>query len=121
MRDRAMRTPGLIVNDEPAVGAVFYRYSSAPGASGHIGIVKGYDKSYLYSVEGNVGPENGGGVWWAFYDRSDLARLGFKFIHVERQFGESDQSSIMAAGADTLGMLLLLSAGVGYVLMRGTK
>jgi hypothetical protein len=120
MLQRAKRTEGLRVDRTPAVGAVFYRYSTAPGATGHVGIVKGYDERYLYTIEGNVGPEAGGGVWWAYYDRDDLGRQGFEFIHVERQFGD-EAGGMLAAGADTLGMLLLLSAGIGYFLMRGKR
>lgn len=120
MLERSRRVRGLTVDETPGVGAVFYRRSSAPGATGHIGIVKGWDNSTLYTVEGNVGPEAGGGVWWAFYDRKDLPGLGMRFIHVERQFGERETGGgILSAGADTIGMLLLLSAGIGYFVMRG--
>ena len=80
------RKAGIRVDTTPAVGSVFYRPSTAPGATGHVGIVKGYDEDYLYTIEGNTGPtDKSQGVWWAFYPVRDLQN--FRFIHVEDQFG----------------------------------
>lgn len=121
MYRRAMATPGLVVDQTPAVGAVGYRRSMAEGATGHIFVVKGYDDSRVYTVEGNVGPEAGGGMWWAFYDRDDLERMGARYIHVERQMGETPEGESFLAGADALGFAMLATAALGWYYYTGAK
>lgn len=79
------------VDGTPSVGATFYRNTSSPLSTGHIGIVAGYDDSYLYTVEGNNVFEYGGqryeGVWSWKYSLDDLEKRGFRFIHLEDLYG----------------------------------
>lgn len=95
-----------IVNDTPCVGATYYRYSGDAGSTGHIGVVKGWNETYLFGVEGNVNNR----VWWNTYELKDLQKKGFRFIHAENQFGtdNTDGAQTGIAGINPyLGGLLL--------------
>lgn len=120
MLERA-RKAGLRVDRRPNVGAVGYRISSAPGSTGHIFIVKGYDQEYIYTVEGNTGPsQDSQGVWWAFYEWSDIERLGMYFIHAEEQLGDTLTTDNVIAGEAGFGITgwLLVAVAAGAIFMR---
>ncbi len=79
MRDMAKER--MRVDRIPGAGSVFYRYSTAPGASGHIGVVIGWDDTTLYTIEGNNGPLVG--TYQYSLSQVENAKNGFAFMHVE--------------------------------------
>ena len=48
------KTNVVIVDDEPEIGAIMYRKSGDPKATGHIGIVVKVEKDAFWTIEGNV-------------------------------------------------------------------
>ena len=48
------KTNVVIVDDEPEIGAIMYRKSGEPTATGHIGIVVKVEKDAFWTIEGNV-------------------------------------------------------------------
>lgn len=99
MLNKAKNVSGLIVDRTPAPGAVFYRYSTAKGASGHIGIVKSIGSTTLNTIEGNNDDRIG-----EFHPPLSkiTAANGYQFIHTELMGG-----GVNEAGFGLFGMLLL--------------
>jgi len=53
--DLSLKTNSVIVSDLPEIGALMYRKSGDPKATGHIGVVVGIDDDgSFYTIEGNV-------------------------------------------------------------------
>lgn len=80
---------GILVNDVPKEGCVFYRNSSAKGATGHVGVIYcvDYANDRIYTLEGNTSFSWNGktydGVWGAYYKISEMKSKGFQFMHFE--------------------------------------
>lgn len=111
MRDRSS---GVIrVDTTPAVGSVFYRRSSSPGSSGHVGIVTAVTADKIFTNEGNLDDR----VALHYYPERQVRDPAwrFSFIHTELigGGGGSYSGSTLLAGTSVLPALLLMSAGVG--------
>jgi LPXTG-motif cell wall-anchored protein len=103
MLDAAKKTKGLVVDRTPKPGSVFYRKSTAAGATGHMGIVVWGDDKYFYTVEGNTqfclkagikcpdltqdNPKLEG-VGSHYIPYSDISSKGYEFIHTEYLLGD---------------------------------
>ncbi len=67
----------------PQIGSVFYRTSTAAGASGHVGVVVGVDNANFYTIEGNaiIAPDTEG-VGFFTIPRTDIPKRSFRFMHI---------------------------------------
>lgn len=85
MLNKSERVAGLRVDTAPAPGATFYRKSKAPGATGHIGIVKTVTSWGILTIEGNHNDR----VLEYHYTNAELANSAnmFRFIHTESMPG----------------------------------
>jgi len=130
------RNNGVVVDKNVKIGDIFYRKSGDPSASGHVGIVVGFDNNYFYTVEGNNSFKLNGtkyqGVWEWKYPFSDIPKRGFEFIHIGEYVGTPAVAytyrspvtdvAISYSGGDGLGftytqILLVAGAiGAGYYL-----
>lgn len=72
----------VVVNSTPELGDVFYRYSNAAGASGHVGIVVGVGSDQITTIEGNTSDR----VMAVRYPMSTVRKTsnGFQFMHFGR-------------------------------------
>lgn len=70
------------IDKKPEPGDVFYRFSNAAGASGHVGIVVGVDSDQITTIEGNTNDR----VMAVRYtmDTVRKASNGFQFMHYGR-------------------------------------
>ena len=129
MLNRARKDRRFPTDTNPAVGSVFYRVSTAAGASGHIGVVVGVDGTNFYTIEGNaqIAPDTEG-VGFFTIPRADISRRKFQFMHVERapttRSWPGEVPNIRAIGApssgnSTLATLALL--GTGAVLYYNSR
>lgn len=109
MRDKSKRV--LRVNDVPAIGAVFYRFSSAPGATGHIGVMIDSTESHMITVEGNN--EDRIDIFKYKWDDVRNAKNGFSFIHTEEMMIGS--VSFQEAGISPF-LILPAIGGVIYII-----
>lgn len=111
MLHKAQTVPGLRIDTTPVPGCVFYRRSTAKGATGHIGIVYQIDDpKAMWTVEGNN------------KDRIDLFHTSwpyvrdpqnkFSFIHTE-EMGGPGAEIVSSAGFGIIPILLILGAGFG--------
>jgi hypothetical protein len=77
---------GVVVDKNYKIGDIFYRKSGDPSASGHVGIIVGFDNKYIYTVEGNnsfkLNDKKVSGVWEWKYPLQDINKRGFQFVHI---------------------------------------
>lgn len=90
---------GIPVDNNPKKGDVFYRRSTSPGASGHVGIVAEVTSKGITTVEGNLDNR----VAYYNYGWADLMdpKWNFSFIH-------ASGSGVTKAGANGLLALVLV-------------
>jgi len=79
----------IIVDDEPEIGAIMYRKSGEPTATGHIGIVVKVEDDAFWTIEGNVDDKVGmvkyvASKMWAgrqpFTGRSKVSSVDIKSV-----------------------------------------
>lgn len=76
MRDAARKNPAFVVDKQPTVGAIFFRYRDG---GGHVGyVVSVHEDGKITTIEGNSSNAVGGRE----YKRSEYA--SWDFIHIER-------------------------------------
>lgn len=112
MRDKSAKV--LRVNTVPAVGAVFYRFSKAPGATGHIGVMIGSTNSHMVTVEGNN--EDRIDVFQYRWEDVKNPSNGFAFIHTEAMQDGAATEAIQQAGFDAMLMLGIVGAAAYMVI-----
>lgn len=142
------KSNGIKVNTTPTAGAIFYKKPTAPGTTGHVGIVVGVLGDKIHTIEGNTSFQFEGktfnGIWGKSYMLSDIPKVGLQFMHIEGYFNEqynknlklflpSGVNSVIVgtggstgigtnlAGGGTIAMVLLASAGLGLYFTKNTK
>ncbi len=89
----------LRVDGNPEPGAAFYRRSTAPGASGHVGIVVAVESDGIYTIEGNTSDR----VAMIRYDNQYMADPAheMRFIHTElmEPVIPVEQAPVLAGGS----------------------
>jgi hypothetical protein len=110
------RDKQLKVDKKPNLGAVFYRKSDSPGASGHVGIVTEIKNDGITTVEGNLD----GRVAYYFYDWNAVAspKWDFSFIHAASPSGGNP---ILASANGLLGLVLVGTAAFWFFQGRKRK
>lgn len=112
-RDMRDRSKGRLPMDQNfTVGSCFYRYSTAPSASGHMGIVVDVTPDALITVEGNNG--NRIGVFENKLSAVRDTRNGWVAIHTDMIPGGQMPYGVQfaKAGNDALILLALLGGGI---------
>lgn len=116
MLDRARREGKLRVDNLPQEGDVFYRRSSAPGATGHVGLVKEVGSNGVVTIEGNL--DNRVAFYTYTWAKINDPSWGFAFIHGA---DPSSAGGVLQAGANGLLATLLLSAAAGWFIATRMK
>ena len=114
MRDRSKSV--LRVDSRMEPGAVFYRYSSA-AASGHIGVVLGWDDQHMFTAEGNRGDRID--LFSATLSEVSDPKNGYSFIHTEAMpGGDTPVVSGMAHAGVPVPLALLFAGGLAFYTYR---
>jgi len=93
------RKAGIPVDNKPAKGDVFYRKSTSPGASGHVGIVTDITPKGITTVEGNL--DNRVAYYTYTWAQMMDPKWNFNFIH-------ASGGGVIKAGANGLLALVLV-------------
>ena len=137
---------GIKVDKNPTPGSIYYKVPTAPGSSGHVGIVVGVFNDRIHTIEANATFVFNGtkfeGIWGKSFAISDINKQGMQFIHIEDFFQEpktqklkfflpQDVSSVVVAKGDGFGVnmagggiipiLLLSSVGLGLYFTQNKK
>lgn len=96
---------GLVVDKNPAVGAVFFRYRDG---GGHVGIVAAIaDDGLMTTIEGN----SGNAVLGKTYKKASYA--AWQFIHVENEEAVSAAAYAFREPMTIIGTLLIVGGVIG--------
>lgn len=111
------RNTVIPVTREPAIGAAFYRRSTAPGASGHVGLVADMDGEHLYTIEGNRGDRIDAFTYT--WDQVTPAN-GWEFMRTDRMPGGTAEAGATAGTVSAVGILGLVAllGGLTYTYIR---
>jgi hypothetical protein len=95
----------LDVDRMPTAGSIFYRKSTAKGATGHMGVVIQVVPEGIYTVEGN----NGSLVTVFHYTTAEIQNRSnaFEFIHTDRMYpdlAETEGSNLVLVGCVLAGL-----------------
>lgn len=105
---RAKKT-SLRVDNLPQEGDVFYRRSSSPGATGHVGIVTEVTSDGITTCEGNL--DNRVAYYHYSWQKINDPSWDFAFIHAS---DPSSAGGVLQAGSNGLLVVLLCSAAAGW-------
>lgn len=120
MLDLAVRNL-IPITDEPNVGSIFYKKSSAPGASGHVGIVvKNIDGVKFATIEGNAPDPKTGKEGVVSIIRSRATDRTLQFIQIQNRLG-NESLPLLASFNPILSVVLLGVAFYAYKQYAGNK
>lgn len=107
MREAARKNPALVVDKQPAVGSLFFRFRDG---GGHVGYVVNIDQDgRITTIEGNSGNAVGGRE----YSRGQYA--SWDFIHLERIRAKTPVVPIVLASAAVVATAGFIAQHKGYL------
>lgn len=99
------------ITDTPNEGSVFYKKSSAPGSSGHVGIVVRNDGNGKFvTIEGNAPDPTTKKEGVVSLIRSTITDTSLRFIQVQNVLGDTQPA--LLAGMNPIAGVLLIGAAI---------